>query len=539
MKKALTILSILVFICMGFTFIAQGESGDGTVTMPTVPIPTHTCTHTAGSPVRENEVAATCTATGSYDAVTYCSLCGEEMRRVKGVRTPVLGHNFEAGDVIPPTCTADGYTVYTCTRCGETENRDATAALGHTAGEAVHENETAPDCTAEGTYEAVTYCTECGEELGRETVSVPALGHTYEATVSAPSCTEIGYTTYTCIRCGYTYIDNETPTYGHSWGQWRVTAASSCTEAGEESRTCTRCGETETRELSASGHQYQGTVTASTCTQSGYTTYTCSRCGDTYTADETAALGHNYKGTVTAPTCTQSGYTTYTCSRCDDTYTADETAALGHDYKGTVTAPTCTQSGYTTYTCSRCGDTYTADETAALGHDYVATVTPPTATERGYTTHTCSRCGDSYVDSYTEPLSSTDPTLPTGETDYDTSDIPFSTEPTTTAYDISSSSISNISVASVKANLLYVGWNTLSPIVSGYQIQYSTSSSFTASATKSVTVKGGAVNSVSIHRLKGGTKYYVRVRAYYNGKEGTSYSKWSRIKSATVIKEQR
>ena len=37
--------------------------------------------HTPGEPVRENEVAATFTSEGSYDEVTYCSGCGEEISR--------------------------------------------------------------------------------------------------------------------------------------------------------------------------------------------------------------------------------------------------------------------------------------------------------------------------------------------------------------------------------------------------------------------------------------------------------------------------
>ncbi|MDE7372959.1 MAG: hypothetical protein K2N18_02740, partial [Clostridia bacterium] len=37
--------------------------------------------HTHGEAVRENEVAATCTAAGSYDEVIYCSVCEEELSR--------------------------------------------------------------------------------------------------------------------------------------------------------------------------------------------------------------------------------------------------------------------------------------------------------------------------------------------------------------------------------------------------------------------------------------------------------------------------
>ena len=49
----------------------------------------------------------------------------------------------------------------------------------HSAGEAVRENEVAADCTTAGSYDSVVYCTICGEELSRNTVTVPALGHDF------------------------------------------------------------------------------------------------------------------------------------------------------------------------------------------------------------------------------------------------------------------------------------------------------------------------------------------------------------------------
>ena len=50
----------------------------------------------------------------------------------------------------------------------------------HTAAGAVKENETAPDCTEDGSHDSVVYCADCGEELSRETVTVPALGHSWK-----------------------------------------------------------------------------------------------------------------------------------------------------------------------------------------------------------------------------------------------------------------------------------------------------------------------------------------------------------------------
>ena len=57
-----------------------------------------------------------------------------------------------------------------------------------------------------------TYENKCGFELTvRETPHV----HSYTETVTAPTCTKGGYTTYTC-ECGDSYIGNETKATGHT-----------------------------------------------------------------------------------------------------------------------------------------------------------------------------------------------------------------------------------------------------------------------------------------------------------------------------------
>ena len=78
----------------------------------------------------------------------------------------------------------------------------------HTPGEAVKENIVDPDCTNAGSYDLVVYCTVCGEEISRETVTVNALGH--------------------------------------DWGEWTLSE-----DGTEESRVCARCGEVETRKVGA------------------------------------------------------------------------------------------------------------------------------------------------------------------------------------------------------------------------------------------------------------------------------------------------
>ena len=50
----------------------------------------------------------------------------------------------------------------------------------HTKGQETRENIVDPTCLALGSYDSVYYCSECSEELSRETITVSALEHTYD-----------------------------------------------------------------------------------------------------------------------------------------------------------------------------------------------------------------------------------------------------------------------------------------------------------------------------------------------------------------------
>ena len=152
---------------------------------------------------------------------------------------------------------------------------------------------------------------------------VEAHEHSYTAVVTAPTCTEKGYTTHTC-SCGHSYVDTYTDALGHAWDNGKVTKEPTETETGVKTFTCTRCGETKTETIPKLTHEhsYKVVVTAPTCTAKGYTTHTCA-CGDSYVDTYTAALGHAWdSGKVTKqPTATETGIRTYTCTRCSATKT--------------------------------------------------------------------------------------------------------------------------------------------------------------------------------------------------------------------------
>ena len=161
--------------------------------------------------------------------------------------------------------------------------------------------------------------------------------HSYTAVVTAPTCTEKGYTTHTC-SCGHSYVDTYTDALGHAWDGGTVTKEPTATETGTKTFTCTRCSETKTEVIPALSHEhsYKAVVTAPTCTEKGYTTHTCS-CGDSYVDTYVDALGHAWDGgTVTKqPTATETGIKTYTCTRCSATKTE------------TIPAGGCPSAGFT------------------------------------------------------------------------------------------------------------------------------------------------------------------------------------------------
>ena len=372
-----------------------GHSYNSVTTAPTCTAQgytTHTCT-VCGSSYIDSYVDAKghsyeskvtvepgCTSTG---VITYTCYCGD----VYTERIPAAGHNY-VSEVTAPTCTTVGYTTHTCTVCGSSYKDSTVAATGHSY---VSEVTKQPGCTTTGT---MTYTCSCGSSYTEE---IAPLGHSYNAVVTAPTCTEEGYTTHTCTACGDSYVDSYVAATGHAYQS--VTTAPTCTEDGYTTHTCANCGDSYVdSKVAALGHSHVANVTTEPgCTTAGVMTYTCS-CGDTYT-EEIPMLGHDYTSVVTAPTCTEGGYTTHTCTVCGDSYVDSAVAATGHRYKSEVTlAPTTTTAGVMTYTCTVCGHSYT-EEIPPVIHTYVGEVTlAPSCETTGVMTYTCTGCGTSYTE---------------------------------------------------------------------------------------------------------------------------------------------
>ena len=147
--------------------------------------------------------------------------------------------------------------------------------------------------------------------------------HSYKDVVTAPTCTEKGYTTHTCT-CGDSYVDTYTDPLGHDLKDDAAVAAT-CTTAGTTAgKHCTRCDYKEGMEMIAAlGHDLKDdAVVAATCTTAGTAAGKhCTRCDYKEGMETIAALGLAWdEGKVTKEaTETTQGSMTYTCTRCPAT----------------------------------------------------------------------------------------------------------------------------------------------------------------------------------------------------------------------------
>ena len=199
------------------------------------------------------------------------------------------GYTFET---TAPTCTAQGYTTYTCPTCNYSYVDNYTTALGH---------------DASGTYQS-------------------------DGSNHWKVCQRAG--------CGADIYDNNgTWTAGRTGHVWEeegtVTKEPTCTETGILTKKCTVCHSDEhvsTSTIPARGHDYtkdtkrdnETEKTPATCTTDGEYFYTCSRCDDIsnsiyYTAAEGTTgyrLGHDYRQTTYTPKDSSPGFEYFKCSRC-------------------------------------------------------------------------------------------------------------------------------------------------------------------------------------------------------------------------------
>ena len=149
--------------------------------------------HTPGEPVEENRAEPTCTKKGSYDLVTYCTECYEEVSREKKT-IAALGHDYVECGEREATFEADAYIIYECSRCQHQYNSPIKdTKLKHTYSE-----EWSVDLEKGTHYHA---CTDHGYETKRSNESI----HSYDKWIidHEPDVTDVGLQHRVCSVCGH------------------------------------------------------------------------------------------------------------------------------------------------------------------------------------------------------------------------------------------------------------------------------------------------------------------------------------------------
>ena len=231
----------------------------------------HICNEWGGMNYNDNYVAAkghswdngTVTKAATYTETgikTFkCKDCGE----TRTEEIPSLDKTYHILQVVAPTCTSEGYTIYECNEVpGLTYKGNFTDKTPHTYDEGV--------VTKEATiYEkgVKTFtCSACGDTYTEDIPMVEKTWH--KGDTVAPTCTEQGYTVYICDQDA-TLTENRdfVDALDHDWGEGVVTKVATCTEDGVKTFTCSRDGAPKTEVMPAVGHNWDDVTgtTPATC----------------------------------------------------------------------------------------------------------------------------------------------------------------------------------------------------------------------------------------------------------------------------------
>lgn len=130
-------------------------------------------------------------------------------------------HSFDDWVTLEATCTEQGSKTRQCKICTEVETVTL-PVVDHSWKDAT--------CTSAKT------CLVCGSVEGE------ALEHDYQSTVTAPTCTEAGYTTHICTVCGASKVDSTVDATGHKWnGGYCYVCGAVCNHSFSEN-VCENCG---------------------------------------------------------------------------------------------------------------------------------------------------------------------------------------------------------------------------------------------------------------------------------------------------------
>ncbi len=534
--------------------------------------------------IEEGEVIS---ATGNHkydeETVTKTATCAEEGIKTykcvdcEATKTETIARdpakhtgNFKTIKEVAASCGKEGYTGdEVCEDCHVTiEEGEVIPATGDHKYDEETVTKTAT-CAEEGikTYK----CVDC-EATKTEVIAKDPATHTYDdgTETKVATCTEEGIKTYKCVDCGATKTEviAKNPANHASATKTIDREEASCGKEGyTEEEWCEGCQLIikQSEVIPATGdHRYdEGTVTeVATCAEEGIKTFTCLECGNTKTAatakDPTKHIGETTTINQKEATCSEEGYTGDTqCFDCQTIINTGSTipATDNHTFdEGVITkAATETSTGIKTYTCLECGTSKTEVIPKLL---VVLKKLSPSLTNvaSGITIKWSKDAKASGYNIYRKIGSGAYKKIKTiaGNTTVSYTDGSVKTANGVvytyavrsykgsqmgafagkTIARLTATNITSLKNSSTSTMKLVWKKNTKA---SGYEITYSTSSTF-AKGNKKVLAKKGSITSTTIKKLTKGKKYYVRIRAYKKIGTVTYYSAYSTKKSIKITK---
>lgn len=327
----------------------------------------------------------------------------------KGYKNVVLamGGHIHSADVVKYTDkNGDGRDV--ASLLFDRQNDDTRSKLGMLAVLTFHADDNTVDINWYSTNYDALY-----KAKNQFSINVPNVcEHSYTSEATKATCTQGGGTTFTCTKCGYSYLNTTTSPLNHKYEILDV--APSCTTAGYQESICSVCGHTD-RKLHQNditnqfkwneGHVisaiYGNMMADPNWVASDYVDISMFDSieivtGDTVNAKTTLGIAfydasQKYiSGAVhTDKMGNEYGIMVHNLTVPENAvYVRTTWYSMNHEKYDGAKLHTFYCKGYST-------------EIPPLGHNFVETVTPPTCTEQGYTTYTCT-CGYSYVDDYVD-----------------------------------------------------------------------------------------------------------------------------------------
>ena len=264
-------------------------------------------------------------------------------------------HDWVAGTPVAATCTEDGYTPYTCSKCNAAKKDDIVKATGH-----IDEN-------------ADSKCDVCGADLNNSFVLASEIKDGDQVVIYNPGN---GKAVPAVIKSSY-YLDvvDITPNGDRIETEdatiiWTVSKDGDNYSFVNEAGTLSLNFNASTSKTSITLDGENPAMTVVPCNADNYTFFI-------YSATQTGTYGPIYLEYY-AQFADFSAYSTSADRATEQNYGyqfyvkgGEPIKPCEHDWvAGTPVAATCTEDGYTPYTCSLCGATKNDDIVKATGHDF-------------------------------------------------------------------------------------------------------------------------------------------------------------------------